>query len=150
MTAMSARAAHAARRITFDPCAFLIRQPKARAAISHAAFARLIEQLGGAAVVAEDVSAFLQSERELIAVRNIAFSAGTAKAFRFLVPGMACGEADGRNHYGEQQYSHRGEPGDGAGTVGRGYRYGGAFLEVSTYVVDSRLLVRLELRVNRR
>jgi hypothetical protein len=28
--------------------------------------------------------------------------------------------------------------GDGAGTVGRGYRYGSAFLEVSTDVVGSK------------
>jgi hypothetical protein len=86
-------------RIAFDAGPFLIGKPKACAAIADTTFARLIEQLGCAAIVAKDVHPFLESDRELIAVSNVASSAGAAKALGFVVSGMAACQQEADNHY---------------------------------------------------
>jgi hypothetical protein len=51
--------AYGAHRITLHPGALLIRNAEACTAVAHATFAGLIEQLGGSAIVAKDVSPLL-------------------------------------------------------------------------------------------
>jgi hypothetical protein len=83
-----------ASRVAFHTAAALVDDAETGASVADTAFARFREQLGGTAIVLQNVLALLQLQRELVAGGGVSGIAGVAQLLGLGVSGVASRECD--------------------------------------------------------
>jgi hypothetical protein len=105
-------------RVALDAGGALVRDAETGAPFADTALACLVEQHGGAWVVAQNVFALLELYGELVARGDVTTLAGAAESLGLFVTRVTRGEPEGGRYYKE---ATKGAP---ALLCGRGYRFG--------------------------